>query len=287
MPGVIRHSRLLLHSNVSSSLGSVSLSGYGRNNRGVSLVNRRIFGRYALVYLLDGSGRMQAGNLPTVKCRAGDLIFLYPEIPHGYGPGPGETWSEFYVCFDGPVFDLWRQKGLLNPNRPVQHLPQIRHWLAHLEAVADRRIPDTAEGMLQRVCRLQQFLCDITEKLPIAQQRLPWLDEAKRLLMESPEPNLPAIARTLGISAETFRKNFARDTGHPPARYRSIRLINQARVLITERGLRNKEIAETLGFYDEFHFSRRFQSIAGFSTREFRRNLRAWEKTASKTRNTS
>jgi AraC-like DNA-binding protein len=285
MPGVIRHSRLLLHSNVSSSLGNVSLSGYGRNNRGVSLVNRRIFGQYALVYLIDGHGRMQAGNLPMVKCRAGDLIFLYPEIPHGYGPGPGESWNEFYVCFDGPAFDLWRQKGLLNPDRPVQHLPRIRHWLEQLEAVVDRRIADTPEGMLQRVCRLQQFLCDIAEEQPVAQQRLPWLEEAKRLLMESPEPNLPAIARALGLSTETFRKNFARETGHPPARYRAIRLINQARVLITGRGLRNKEIAETLGFYDEFHFSRRFQSITGFSTREFRRTLRTRDKTASKSRN--
>jgi AraC-like DNA-binding protein len=285
MPGVIRYSRLVFHSNVSSTMGSVSLSGYGRNNRGVSLVNRRIFGRYALVYLIDGNGRMQAGNLPMVKCRAGDLIFLYPEIPHGYGPGPGESWSEFYVCFDGPVFDLWRQKGLLNPDRPVLHLPRIRHWLAQLEAVVDRHIPDTPEGMLQRVCRLQQFLCDIAESQPVAQERLPWLDEAKRLLTESSEPNLPAIARTLGLSVETFRKNFARLTGHPPARYRAIHLINQARVLITERGLRNKEIAETLGFYDEFHFSRRFQRITGFSTREFRRTLRARDKTASKSRN--
>jgi AraC-like DNA-binding protein len=275
----------LLYSNVSCTLGSVSLSGYGRNNRGVSLVNRRIFGRYALVYLIDGKGRMQAGNLPLTKCRAGDLLFLYPEIPHGYGPGPGERWHEFYVCFDGPVFDLWRKNGLLNPDRPVQHLPQIRQWLAQLEGVVDRRIPDTPEGMLQRVCRLQQFLSDVADKQPAAPERLPWLEEAKRLLMESPEPNLPSIARALGLSTETFRKNFARDTGHPPARYRAIALINQARVLITERGLRNKEIAETLGFYDEFHFSRRFQSITGFSTREFRRDLRAWEKTASKTRN--
>jgi AraC-like DNA-binding protein len=104
--------------------------------------------------------------------------------------------------------------------------------------------------------------------------------------MESPEPHLPAIARALGLSVETFRKNFARHTGHPPARYRTIRLINQARVLMTERGLRNKEIAETLGFYDEFHFSRRFHQITGMSTREFRRTLRQRDKTSSKSSNT-
>lgn len=281
MRPVIRDSRLLWQSNVTTGLGSVSLSGFGRNSRGVPLVNRRVFGRYALVYLLDGSGRMQAGKLPVIPCRAGDLVFVYPEIPHGYGAGPNETWSEFYVCFDGPAFDLWREKGLLNPDRPVRHLPRITHWLAQLEAVVDRRIPDTSEGMLQRVCRLQKFLSDIAEIEPPAQEPLPWLEQAKHLLMESPDPHLPAIARVLGMSVETFRKSFARHTGHPPTRYRTLRLIDQARVLITERGLSNKEIAETLGFYDEFHFSRRFHQITGTSTRDFRRTIRHQDKTSS------
>ena len=34
----------------------------------------------------------------------------------------------------------------------------------------------------------------------------------------------------------------------------------------------NKQLAEMLGFYDEFHFSRRFHQITGQSTREFRRS---------------
>jgi len=274
MRSIVRDSCVLFHSDVSTGLGSVSISGFFRNSPGVSLINRRVFGRYALVYLLHGSGRMQAGNLPVIPCRAGDLVFVYPEIPHGYGPGPGETWSEFSICFSGPIFDLWRECGLLRPDHPVQRLPRIRHWLAQLEAVVDRRLPDTLEGMVQRICRLQKFLGDIVETPAPVQERLPWLEEAKRLLMESPDPHPPAVARKLGLSFETFRKNFAKHTGQPPARYRSARLIDQARVLITDRGLGNKEIAATLGFYDEFHFSRRFREITGQSTREFRKTLR-------------
>ena len=161
-------------------------------------------------------------------------------------------------------------QGLLNPERPLRHLPDWRGALAKLEAVADRRIPDTPAGMLQRVCLLQDFLCDLAEQKAAAPEESSWLREAKRLLMEKPDLHPSAIARALGLSAETFRKNFAREAGHPPARYRALRLIEQARVLMTERGLRNKEIAETLGFYDEFHFSRRFRTLTGMSTREFR-----------------
>jgi AraC-like DNA-binding protein len=234
----------------------------------------RVFGKYALVYLLEGSGRMRVAGQPGRAVKAGDLLFVYPEIPHGYGPGSGEKWNEFYVVFSGPVFDLWRREGLLDPERPVRHLPRISRWLPRLEAAADPRLGDTPEAMLQRVCRLQKFLSDIAEHQGPTEVPVPWLVTARRRLMESPEVAPQAVARSLGISYETFRKDFARQTGHPPGRYRAVRLVEHARVLITERGLSNKEIAETLGFYDEFHFSRRFRQMTGQSPREFRRRLR-------------
>jgi len=270
----VRRSRLVLQSSISSKLGQVSLAGYIRNNRGVPLTQLRTFGRYALVYLLEGSGRMKSGNLPLMKCRAGDLLFLYPEIPHGYGPGPQETWSEFYLVFNGPIFDFWRRAGLLQPQTPVQHLPHLRRWLPQLEEVVASNLPDTAKGMLQRVCRLQNFLGNIIEEIQPEAHPLPWLEQAMYKLVETPSTSPAAIARSLGISYETFRKEFTRSTGHPPARYRLHRLMDQARILITERNLSNKQIAETLGFYDEFHFSRRFRQVTGQSTRDFRRGSR-------------
>jgi AraC-like DNA-binding protein len=266
----VRRSRLVLQSQVRSDLGQVSLAGYIRHSPGVSLHRPRTFGKYALVYLLEGSGRMKSGAQPVAPCRVGDLLFVYPEIPHGYGPGPGEIWSEFYVVFDGPVFDLWRRAGLLRPAQPIQRLPHLRRWLPQMETVADPALPDTPEGMLRRVCRLQKFLGDIGRKAEPEAPRLPWLDQAIRLLLATPPMSAPAIARALGLSYETFRKEFARETGLPPARYRLHRLIEQARMLITERNLSNKQLAETLGFYDEFHFSRHFHQITGQSPRVFR-----------------
>ena len=269
----VRRSRLVLQSSVQGKLGQVSLAGFIRHGSGIPFHRPRTFGSYALVYLLEGSGRMKSGAQPVARCRVGDLLFLYPEIPHAYGPGPGETWSEFYVVFNGPVFDLWRRAGLLQPGRPIRRLPHLRRWLPQLEAVAEPGLPDSAEGMLRRVCRLQKFLADIAEKAEPEPHQLPWLDQAMRQLAATPPVPAPVIARALGLSYETFRKDFARETGQPPGRYRLHRLIEQARMLITERNLGNKQIAETLGFYDEFHFSRHFRQVTGQSPRKFRQKF--------------
>jgi len=269
----VSRSRLVLQSEAKTPLGQVSIAGFLRHSRGVPFESPRTYGNYALVYLLEGSGRMKSGSQPMVPCRAGDLLFIYPDLPHSYGPGPGETWSELYVVFNGPVFDLWRRTGLLHPEHPIRHLPPIRRWLPQLEAVADPRLPDSPEGMLRRVCRLQKFLSDIATSAEIEQHRLPWLGEARRQLLTTPPVPMPRIARALGLSYETFRKEFARETGQPPARYRLHRLIEQARLLMAGRYLSNKQIAETLGFYDEFHFSRHFRQVTGQSPREFRRRF--------------
>jgi AraC-like DNA-binding protein len=269
----VKRSRVAYDSDLKTPLGQITLAGYQRNSRGISLSNMRTFGRYALVYLLNGSGRLKWGRQPAVRVRPGDLLFVYPEIPHGYAPGPDESWSEFFIVFDGPVFHLWRRAGLLDPQNPIRHLPQILRWLPRMESVIAPGLPATPAGMLRRVCRLQQFLGDIAEEPPLVPTAISWLAQAQERLRNSPEAAPATVARELGLSYERFRKEFARQTGLPPARYQLQRRIDQARRLIAERNLANKEIAETLGFYDEFHFSRRFREATGQTTREFRKSV--------------
>jgi AraC-like DNA-binding protein len=278
----VRRSRLVLQSDLSSKLGQVSLAGYIRHGRGIALTRPRTFGRYAVVYLLEGSGHLKSGNLPSLPCRAGDLLFVYPEIPHSYGPGPGEIWSEFYLVFNGPIFDFWRRQGLLQPQQPLRHLPDIRCWLPQLEYVVEAGLPATSKGMLQRVCRLQKFLSDSFEAAE--PPSTPWLNSAMDILVARPRLSPVTLARSLGLSYETFRKAFTRHTGQPPGKFRLHRLIEQARILIAERNLNNKQLAETLGFCDEFHFSRRFHQITGQSTRAFRQSMLSPESKVSSAR---
>ena len=254
-------------------LGRVSLAGYIRNSRGIPLTKMRSYDNFALVYWLEGSGRMKVGTGPIMKCRAGDMLFLYPGVPHGYGAGPGERWSEFYVVFNGPVFEFWRQRGLLNVEHAMQRLVPMTKWLPQLEAVVGPGLPSSATGMLQRVCRLQKFLAEIVQEPKMEDAVVPWLEMAMNELVAGTGTAPSVLARKLGLSYETFRKEFTRQTGCPPARYRMRRLIEQAGVLMIERHLSNKELAETLGFCDEFHFSRRFREVTGKSPREFRARI--------------
>jgi AraC-like DNA-binding protein len=99
-----------------------------------------------------------------------------------------------------------------------------------------------------------------------------WLARARALLNQRIGEGLyiDGVARSMGLSPETFRKRFARLAGIPPWRYRITRVIEQACRLVHESRFTNKEIAAQLGFTDEFHFSRRFKQITGRSPTDFR-----------------
>ncbi len=99
-----------------------------------------------------------------------------------------------------------------------------------------------------------------------------WLARACRFLQAAgpSASGLDEVARLVGLSYESFRKKFAQRMGTAPAKYRQVRLIERACALLMHRSHSHKEIAEQLGFCDEFHFPKVFRKQMGFSPHAFR-----------------
>jgi hypothetical protein len=92
-------------------LGASLWRGLLRDHTGVPEKPTRTLGNYAVVYLLRGKGNFIAANGIQRDLVAGDLLLVFPDISHWYGPPPGSVWDEFYIIFSGGVFDLWRAKA--------------------------------------------------------------------------------------------------------------------------------------------------------------------------------
>ena len=88
--------------------------------------------------------------------------------------------------------------------------------------------------------------------------------------------DLAAVAAEVGLSYENFRKRFQRAMGVSPARYRTVRRIEAARELLRYTPqMTNRQVAASLGFSDEYHFSKRFTQITGMTPRQLRRRTAA------------
>ena len=261
----------------SSRLGKITLSGFGLRH-GRMIERPRRFGQYAIVYILDGRGSYHDANGCGQKLAAGDLIIVFPDLEHLYNPDHGTLWVTSYLCFHGPVFDLWREHGILDPRSPVHHLSPIDLWNRRFEAVLGPARDSGFAPPLLEICRLQEFLAQIVTgagRSGTHQGDLEWAARACRLLENIPgeESDWPSVARQLGASSESFRKRFKQLTGQSPARFRNARRIDRACELMQEGKLTDRQIAAMLGFCDEFYFSRRFKQITGKSPRAFRQSM--------------
>lgn len=265
-------SQLLFTTERSTPLGRLTRAGILSKISASGFRSMRVMGKYAIVYLLEGSGFYRDANGVRCDVSAGDLLLIVPELAHRYGPRRGEIWSEIYVVFDGPIFDLWRERGLLDSSRPVTHLAPIEPWFDRIRNALVIPRPKTPSQACLEVSAFAHLLTEIyAPHLDGINTHNGdgWLETARYLLESNLEKplDLAAVARECGLSYESFRKRFAAVTGISPARYRAQKRIDAARVLLDHPNMTIKSVAADLGFRDEFHFSKRFKQLTGETPR--------------------
>lgn len=269
------HHELILNNDTHTPLGRLRLAGTITEGHGViPRMPLRVYGSYAVVCVVRGKGKYRDASGLQSEIRVGDAILVFPERAHWYGPSSRQSWDEIYVTFDGPVFDLWRQTGLLDAAHPVRPCPTgFAERLRELLMIAAR-----PESMAARLRDLNTFLLLLAELLPPADgdtggAGTEWAAEAKAMLETDLglEIDLAEVATAVGMSYETFRKRFLKAVSITPTRYRTLRRIEAAKELLRySPQMTNRQVAATLGFADEFHFSRRFKEWTGQTPRLFR-----------------
>lgn len=85
-----------------------------------------------------------------------------------------------------------------------------------------------------------------------------------------PMPDLPSIALAAGRSPAQTIRIFRRGTGMTPYHYLLKKKMEAASKLLRESRMRIAGIAQTLGFHDEYYFSRLFRRFYGVPPKAFR-----------------
>lgn len=254
-------------------IGIVRVVGESNHRQYPPMPKMRKLDEYAIVYLFDGQGRYKDENGLDLKLTPGTCMMLFPDIAHHYAPDSPSDWSEIWVQFKGPVFDLWRSSGMIFENKPVFHLKPIDLWLKKFRGIASH---SQYAYPAELVCRLQTLLGDI-----ITAQATPdktdedteWLKEICERLIDDTlyGKSISELSSGLGCGYDYLRKRFTKLTGISPNQYRQDRRIEKACSLLTTSGHNMDAIAQELGFCDAFHFSKTFKKMIGQSPSDFRR----------------
>lgn len=269
-----------LESPLRSPLGEIELAGMLRNAVGIDPGRMRILRRFTIMLMVAGRGYYRDDRGASHDLVPGDVVVVFPEIGHAYGGTGSGDWGQVYFVFSGPVFDLCRSRGLLDPARPVWRLGSPEFWRQRLAEVVSPEAAHRPGAPLRAMGRLLGVLLEMSAAESDARgpgSAEAWLERSRQLLGDRQAAGWPApqvVARSVGMNYENFRKRFVHLTGESPGRFQKRRRIDWACAALYQGGHSLKEIADELGFCDVFHFSKAFKQQTGVTPSDYRRRLR-------------
>lgn len=238
---------------------------------------KRYEGYYAFQYVHRGRLRLSVGDHRETIVHAPAAWLCRPGPFIRFGNPDGETWTHFFVSFEGPRVERYLASGLLpaddrSPVVPV-HAPQ-RFQLAFRELVT--HVSQRRVYLPRSVHLLEGLLLQLHE--PRGEEPAPFEVRAMDLarLMEDIRVrceidwDFREQAERLGLSYTHFRRSFRAYAGVPPHRFViQTRLLKAASLLLrTDRPV--TEIARSVGFNDLGYFARVFRRFHEISPAAFR-----------------
>lgn len=253
-------------------LGTISLAGIRIDAPPIVPTPYRVMDDWVLTYVTAGSGSYRYADGRTVSIRPRTVILIPPKVRHWYGTTGRRPWTETFVVFNGPLFELmlaaFQTDGHVGPRqvRSPASLPALR-------AIA--RAPSATRGDTEhRLLALADWLVDVTID---RQDHLtaPIGRAARRLAADtSARLDMHEVAAAAGLAYTTFRRRFNSETGYSPNAYRSQSRLAAVANMLALTDMTHREIARHFGFTDEFHLSRRFKAHFGVSPSEYRHQRR-------------
>ena len=177
----------------------------------------------------------------------------------------------FHVNIDSPNgYDLLRGAICVGADIPV-------HKIEHLAQLY-------MSGSLADRMELRYEICRSLYRLIACQPRLtadectlsPDISKAVDYIRDNLSIQLcnEEIAQSIYMSKNTLAKKFRREVGIPIGKYIDKLIFFEAEKMLTKTNVSLKEISDSLGFCDQFYFSRRFQQLFEESPLAYRKRTK-------------
>lgn len=256
----------------------IRISIYRQCYEGWSVPTRTIHdNEFVLILGGNGSFTVEGKKIPVKK---GMLFYFYPGLVHS-----GETeledpmrflavhFSFSHVSFNNNSWSIEPGASIL-PLLPVQqlknyHLPT--HTLSRLHTAWSDKLPGYE---LISAALFQQFVYEVFQDLRAQNTNYSSHLKVEKIIRYmydhiNQKVTLGQLSRLVQLTPPYLSKIFKETTGYSVIEFFNKLKMDKAKAQIMDGNKKIKEIAESIGFKDEFYFSRIFKKIEGISPSEF------------------
>jgi len=238
---------------------------------------------YILIYCVAGRGWARIRD-KTYSIKAGEALVIPNNVPHVYSASLDAPWSIHWIHFRGETAYQF-----------VQQMP----YEAHLIAVHDKAHTPIIETFrechdaLQHDFAMRQliFVALAIHRIlgwmffgnpsfqPLALDIPQAVDKAIEYMHNNLDqrPTLSDLAHHAGLSVSHFSYLFKAHIGTPPIDYFINMKMQVACHLLETTNMPVKDVANSVGYDDQYYFSRLFRKVMGTSPANYRETCRTTE----------
>jgi AraC-like DNA-binding protein len=244
-------------------------------------VKRQSYPGHDLLLCIAGAGFVRC-NDRVFPVTAGQLAWIDCHHPHAHWTDPSRPWELLWVRVDGMPSRRFA-KALGVRDRPLFDLRDsaaagiiFKHIFALL-----RERPPAIDAALHAAVAASIALLFEARLLDSAHSERGPLEERTDFKLRAVLANMrlhyrrswkvEELARLSGLSVPHFFRRFRKATGSSPMDWLRRERMNQAKRRLSESRDRIRDIAEQVGYGDQFYFSRDFKKLVGLSPRQYRK----------------
>ena len=252
------------YENVPSGICKVYEAGY-------KSVDMRKFPFFVLTHLVGGDGVYADDSLRKwVDMEPGWGVLASPFSNNAYG-GKTKRFVEDSIAFEGRVAHVLFESGIIKDG--LIYMGKERRLLPIINKLRE----GTVSALLEANVMLQALLFKLNREQ--SSQQVP--DSGRKLehLLQRIQENtakwwtVSEMAEYCNISENYLRTLFHKHTGLAPKEYIDNLKMNRAVEMLNNPEMKIYEIAERLGYVDNYHFIRRFTRVLGQSPGKYRKTM--------------
>jgi AraC-like DNA-binding protein len=232
-----------------------------------------------LELVFEGSGIVEVNGKDYLFVPA-DMLFICPRDRCLFFTGPARRWKKIYMVFRaegaaGTIIKQLQLEGVCHIRLTQTAFRRARQKFASLV----KAVRDKPSGFSEHVSALGYELLLIAGHAAHAEQpRVSYPELVKRALRHIEDNTatpltVDNIARAAGCSRQYLSTLFTIHLGVGVHEWLTLSRINRARRLLETTSDSIEEVATSVGYGDQFHFSRVFRRLTGQSPLQYRNDL--------------
>ena len=229
---------------------------------------------YLIHLILAGKGTYKV-NGEIWHLQAGDLFLIKPSQLIVYEADESDPWEYCWVGFNGACANKLAAQMPFTDLAPIHHARDSSVLEASLKKIYEARGPEPQDEAAM-VGYLYLFIAALmretheSEPHTASSSSQYVLNAIKYIQFNySHDISINDVAKSVGVSRSHLYRVFMSNVGKSPIDYLTEYRINEACNLLRNSSLSIAEVAVSVGFFDQFYFSRVFKKAVGMPPSKF------------------